>query len=132
MVEIAALIAVVATVCWVSLCKKNREKPVVQAEPESAKKPEKKEKWKYEERWEDYPVPDYDKYHTYCSVTLDENGKTFYYRTRNPELKVGDKVYIPVGRTCEKKTGKIVCMENVCGEDIPYPLEKTSFIIGKV
>ena len=132
MVEIAALIAVVATVCWVSLCKKNREKTVVQAESESAKKSEKKVNWKYEERWEDYPFPDYDKYHTYCGVMLDENGKTFYYRTRNPELKVGDKVYIPVGRTYEKKTGKIVRMENVCGEDIPYPLEKTKFIIGKV
>lgn len=126
------LFTVAAAVCWVLFCKKNREEAAAWKEPENKRTPAKTEDWKREELWEDYPFPDYDKYHTYCSVEMDANGKIFYYRTRNPALKVGDKVYVPVGRAYEKKTGKIVRMENVCGEDIPYPLEKTKFIIGKV
>ena len=91
----------------------------------------KEQDWKLQETWEDYPVPNYDACHTYCSVALDMSGRTFYYRTRNPELKVGDRVYVPVGRSYEKTVGIIVGMQNVTAEEIPYPLEKTKFILGK-
>lgn len=88
--------------------------------------------WKLKERWEDYPVPDYDAIHTYCQVAFDDSGNTFYYRTRNPELKVGDEVYVPVGYNYQKKIGRIVSMEDYLGREAPYPLEKTKHIIGKV
>ena len=88
--------------------------------------------WKLKETWEDYPFPDYDAYHTYCSISFDNSEKTFYYRTRNPELKVGDMVYVPVGNKYEKKAGRIVSMEDVLGKDAPYPLIKTKYIIEKV
>ena len=125
------LLAIAAAVCWVLFGKKKREKSTTQPEPEEEIRQSETMDWRRQELWEDYPFPDYEITHTYCSVTLDGNGKILYYRTRNPELKVGDKVYVPVGRAYEKKTGKIVRMESVCGEDIPYPLEKTKFIIGK-
>ena len=88
--------------------------------------------WKLKETWEDYPSPNYDDIHTYCLVAFDDSGKVFYYRTRNPELQIGDEVYVPVGYRYEKKIGVIVSMEEYVGRDAPFPLEKTKFIIGKV
>ena len=88
--------------------------------------------WKVKERWEDYPVPDYKAIHTYCEVAFDDSGRTFYYRTRNPALKVGDVVYVPVGYKYEKKIGTIVSMKDYVGKKAPFPLEKTKYIIGKV
>lgn len=88
--------------------------------------------WKVKETWEDYPMPNYDAIHTYCQVAFDDSGKSFYYRTRNPELKVGDMVYVPVGYKYEKKIGQIISMKNYKGSKAPYPLERTKHIIGKV
>jgi len=89
------------------------------------------EAWQLRETWEDYPAPDYDAVHTYCQVAFDESGKTFYYRTRNPHLKVGDRVFVPVGREYRKEIGRIVSKKDYIGRYAPYPLEKTKHIIGK-
>lgn len=75
---------------------------------------------------------DCDAVHTYCEIAFDESGKTFYYRTRNPKLKVGDKVYVPVGYKYEKKIGKIISMKDYVGIKSPFLLERTKHIIGKV
>ena len=88
--------------------------------------------WKLQETWEDYPVPNYDAIHTYCSVAFDDSGKSFYYRTRNPDISVGDLVYVPVGRNYEKKIGRVVAMKSYKGSRTPYPLERTKHILGKV
>ena len=88
--------------------------------------------WKRQETREDYPAPDYDAIHTYCEVAFDDSGRTYYYRTRNPELEVGDTVYVPFGYNAPKKIGVIVSMEDFEGHNVPFPLEKTKFIIGKV
>ena len=88
--------------------------------------------WKLHETWEDYPTPDYNDIHTYCFVEFEEGGQAFCYRTRNPDLKVGDMVYVPVGYKHEKKVAKIVSMKDYKGKKAPYPLEKTKHIIGKV
>lgn len=87
--------------------------------------------WKLKERWEDYPMPNYDDIHTYCLVSLKETGKSFYYRTRNPDLKVGDTVFVPFGYQYTKKIGTIIKIKKVNGYNAPYPLGKTKFIIGK-
>ena len=92
----------------------------------------KKGDWKYVENWEDYPFPKYRAKHTYCKVKVDGIEQPLYYRTRNPELKVGDKVYVPVGYKYETKTGTIISMKNYIGLFAPYPLEKTKYIKGKV
>ena len=97
-----------------------------------SKRPDGFDDWRVQECWEDYPTVNYDKSHTYCSVVFEDTGKTFYYRTRNPELKVGDLVYVPVGYQYEKQIGRIVKMKKYPGYLVPYPLEKTKHIIGKV
>ncbi len=88
--------------------------------------------WKQKEAWEDYAGPDYDAVHTYCSVTFDDSGKIFYYRTRNPELQVGDFVYVPASARYETRIGRIVAMKDYVGRYAPYPLERTKYIRGKV
>ena len=88
--------------------------------------------WKLQETWEDYPTPNQGATHTYCSISVDGSDKTFYYRTRNPEIKVGDLVYVPVGRNYEKKLGQVVAMKNYKGSHAPYPLEYTKHILGKI
>lgn len=86
---------------------------------------------KQEERKID-PNLDYDATYTYCQVALNEGGRTYSYRTSDPELKVGDMVYVPFGYKNQERVGTIVSMEDVVGRDAPYPLEKTKCIIGKV
>ena len=81
---------------------------------------------------EEAPSLDYDAVYTYCQVVLNENGRTYSYRTNSPDFKVGDQVYVPVGYKNQKKIGTIVRIEDFVGRDVPYPLEKTKSIIGKV
>ena len=120
-----ALYAFVAILCWGTFLKKqSREK----APAKHTQLPI----WKRKELWEDYPAPNYDGFHKYCKVAFDDSGKTYYYRTRNPELKIGDAVYVPFGYNEPKKIGVIVSMEVCRGQDAPFPLEKTKFIDGKV
>ena len=88
--------------------------------------------WRFQERWEDYPSPKYDEMHTYCSVVFSGSEKIFYYRTRNPQIKVGDLVYVPIGNEFEKKIARVVAMEEFLGSEAPYPLEKTKYIKGKI
>ncbi len=88
--------------------------------------------WKLKETWEDYPAPDYKAIHTYCQVALIDSDKVLYYRTRNPNLKVGDLVYVPLGYRYEKRIGTILSMRDYVGYRAPYPPEKTKHIIGKV
>lgn len=94
-------------------------------------KPKNECDWKLRETWEDYPAPNYNAMHTYCEVAFDDSGRTYYYRTRNPQLKVGDVVYVPFGYNYENKIGKIVSMKDYKGYKAPYSLEKTKYIKGK-
>lgn len=85
-----------------------------------------------EEDFEEEPTLDYGAIYTYCEVAFYEGGKCFHYRTENPELKVGDQVYVPVGYQNQEKIGTIVSIANYVGHEAPFPLEKTKLIIGKV
>ncbi len=110
----------------------NREENLVKIGWAHSGSKSKEYKWRSEESWENYPTPRYDAVHTYCEVVLDGGKKGYWYRTRNPELQVGDRVYVPVARNYEKKTGQIVSMENYRGVFAPFPLERTKYIAGKV
>lgn len=73
-------------------------------------------------------MPDYNAIHTYCQVAFDDSGKSFYYRTRNPELKVGDMVYVPVGYKYEKKSDRLSQCE-IIKEQKPHILSKGQNIL---
>lgn len=75
---------------------------------------------------------DRDAFCTYCEVAFDDSGRTYYYRTKDQKLKVGDTVYVPFGNSVSKRIGVIKSREDYIADDVPFPLEKTKFIIGKV
>ena len=86
--------------------------------------------WRLRETWEDYPAPQYNKKHTYCSIVFEGSERIYYYRTRNPDIKVGTLVYVPFGSKYEKRIGRVVAMKSYRGKRVPYPLEKTKHISG--
>ena len=88
--------------------------------------------WRVQERWEDYPEVNYNAVHTYCKVLVDGYEKPFYYRTRNPNIKVGDRVSVPFGYKYEPRSGTVIHMKNYRGYAAPYPLAKTKHIRDKL
>ena len=67
----------------------------------------------------------------YCSVTFSPTGQTYYYKTDDETLRVGDVVIVTVGSQREKKTAKIKKIERFSAITAPYPPNKTKDIIGK-
>lgn len=66
----------------------------------------------------------------YCMVDLSE-GKTYYYRIYDKNIKAGDYVIVPVGDKNVEKLAKVLEVREFFAEDVPYPLNKTKFIKKK-
>ena len=88
--------------------------------------------WRVQERWEDYPEVNYNAMHTYCKVLVDGYEKPFYYRTRNPNIQVGDRVSVPFGYKYEPRSGTVIHMKDYRGYAAPYPLAQTKHICEKL
>ena len=71
------------------------------------------------------------KYYRYCRVTLDECPGGLWYRTDDITLKKGDYVYVPYGKENEELMAKVVSVEEFRSDDLPFPLQRTKFIIEK-
>lgn len=71
------------------------------------------------------------KYYLYCQVRLDESPRPLWYRTNDITLKKNDYVLIPYGYKNEEMMGIVVSVEEYRSDDLPFPLEKTKFIIEK-
>jgi len=67
----------------------------------------------------------------FCSVTFAEDGKTYYYRTDDKTLQVGDKVIVPTGTANTEVKAKIVGIEYFDEGELPMPLEEVKPIIRK-
>jgi len=68
----------------------------------------------------------------YLSVLFDYGEKTYYYKTKDTTIEIGDYVKVPVGKDNHEE---IVFVDNieVCNIDkVPLPLDKTKWIISKV
>lgn len=70
-------------------------------------------------------------YH-YCGVVF-EGGllQPYHYRTEDTSLKIGDKVVVPVGPQNEECIAQIVSVEQHTRVSVPYPVEKTKYILRK-
>lgn len=66
----------------------------------------------------------------YCGVSLG-NSNIYHYRTVDETIKFGDKVVVPVGSEGKEKIGVVVEVRKYDRDRVPYPLEKTKFIIRK-
>lgn len=67
----------------------------------------------------------------FCSITFDEEAKSYYYLADDDDLEVGDFVFVPVGKENHKSIGKVVKIEYFSEEDAPFPLKNTKHIICK-
>lgn len=69
--------------------------------------------------------------YTYCGVLLPFSERVFSYRTEDTTIQIGDIVIVPVGRDNEEMEGKVVSVGQYARAGVPYPVEKTKFILKK-
>lgn len=67
----------------------------------------------------------------YCSVGFADGWKTYYYRTEDDTLEVGDQVVVPAGKDNHLAIVDIVGIEYCSLEQVPFPIEKTKMIIRR-
>lgn len=67
----------------------------------------------------------------YCSLSFGSGEKTYYYRTEDDEVEEGDLVLVPVGPDNHEAVAFVDKVEYFYKEDVPFPLEKTKFILEK-
>lgn len=67
----------------------------------------------------------------YCSLDFGSGKKTSYYRTEDDEIEEGDLVLVPVGPDNHEAVAFVDKVEYFYKEDVPFPLEKTKFILEK-
>lgn len=67
----------------------------------------------------------------YCSLDFGSGKKTYYYRAEDDEIEEGDLVLVPVGHDNHEAVALVDKVEYFYKEDVPFPLEKTKFIIEK-
>ena len=67
----------------------------------------------------------------YCSVIFSDDGKSYYYRTNDLSVDIGDLVIVGVGDDDNETIAKVVKIECFTEESLPLPLDKTKVILGK-
>ncbi len=67
----------------------------------------------------------------FCSVVFGDGGKSYYYRTEDATLQIGDSVLVPVRSAGETAIAEIVKIEFFAEEDAPLPLERIKIIIRR-
>lgn len=67
----------------------------------------------------------------YCAVVYEDNPYPYHYRIEDTTLKIGDKVVVPVGNQNTERIAEIVSFEQHSRLTVPYPVEKTKFVIRK-
>ncbi len=70
--------------------------------------------------------------YTYCGVKLPFSEHPYSFRTDDSSLKIGDTVIVPLGEENKEMKGTIVSIGQYARIGVPYPVEKTKFIIRKV
>lgn len=68
----------------------------------------------------------------YLQVSVGDIDKTFYYRTDDESIEIGDYVIVPFGTS---NAEQIACVDNIEYfqiDEVPFPLEKTKQVIEKV
>lgn len=70
--------------------------------------------------------------YTYCGVLLPFSNRAFSYRTEDDTMQIGDGVIVPVGGDNEEMEGKVVSGGKYEKAGVPYPVEKTKFILKKI
>lgn len=70
--------------------------------------------------------------YTYCGVLLPFSNRAFSYRIEDDTIQIGDGVIVPVGADNEEMKGKVVSVGKYARAGVPYPAERTKFILKKI
>lgn len=68
----------------------------------------------------------------YCSVEFESDGKRYHYISDDDTIKVGDRVVVPVGKDNYTSVGIVAEVGFYPEDEVPFPLEKTKYIIDKI
>ncbi len=71
----------------------------------------------------------------YCGVAFPDARHAYHYRTDDTTIQIGDTVIVPVGDERNERTetkGIVVSVGQYTRMSVPYPVEKTRFILRKV
>ncbi|MCC8073117.1 MAG: hypothetical protein LIO62_03200 [Clostridiales bacterium] len=68
----------------------------------------------------------------YCGVKLPFSERPYSFRTDDSSIKIGDTVVVPVGEDENEMQGTVVSVGHYARIGVPFPLEKTKFILRKV
>ena len=68
----------------------------------------------------------------YLSVSFGDNYKTYYYKTEDNSIDVGDLVVVPVGTDGKERIVKVVKKEYFQASSLPMPFEKVKAVIEKL
>ena len=68
----------------------------------------------------------------YLSVSFGDTYKTYYYKTEDNSIDVGDLVVVPVGIDGKERIVKVVKKEYFQAASLPMPLEKVKAVIEKL
>lgn len=67
----------------------------------------------------------------FCSVVFEYSYKTYYYLTDDDEIKEGDFVYVPAGKSNKEVLVEVVKVEYFDAENAPYDIEKAKWILRR-
>lgn len=67
----------------------------------------------------------------YLSVVFEDGGKTYYYRTDDNCLKIGDLCIVPAGKDNHEAIVRIEGIDIFSEDNVPLPLDKTKMITRK-
>lgn len=68
----------------------------------------------------------------YLSVSFGDNYKTYYYKTEDNSIDVGDLVVVPVGTDGKERIVKVVKKDYYQESSLPMPFEKVKTVIEKL
>ena len=68
----------------------------------------------------------------YLSVSFGDTYKTYYYKTEDNSIDVGDLVVVPVGTDGKERIVKVVKKEYFQASSLPMPFEKVKAVIEKL
>lgn len=70
--------------------------------------------------------------YTYCGVKLPVSSRPYSFRTDDTTISVSDTVIVPLGKENRETEGTVVSVGQYARLAVPYPPERTKFILRKV
>jgi hypothetical protein len=102
------------------------------AEEERQKEHEKRQQERIAEQALDQSYAEDKTVYIYCGVLLPFSSRPYSFRTEDDTMQLGDTVIVPVGKDEKEMKGTVVSIGKYLRLGVPFPVERTKFILRKV